>query len=236
MPSEVRRTLGRGKKKGLTHREVMHKRHLKRKKKEKKNIMTKKMAALKEYQRLSKIEYSSKKTTAMNLMELIEDVKERIPDGTYLKMMDELMALNREKEQETLSPIPRSTTVHDFGQFEDDYDDDDYILNYFREQYYYDRRGNINNIYNDNSINNTIQNDTIINDPPHNTLTTIDDPIEPLAYNAVSQLSNTISRINREGTTIREDTPIRGNWRRTGEGTWIPRETTLNESEEEHSF
>lgn len=165
MPSELGRALGRGKKKGLTHKEVMHKRHLKRKKKEKKNIMNKKMAALKEYQRLSKIEYSSKKTTAMNLMELIEDVKERIPDGTYLKMMDELMALNREKEQETLSPIPRNTTVHGDAAFQDDSDDDDYILNYFREQYFYDRQGDRGPIYNegDNIIRNL--NVDIINIP-----------------------------------------------------------------------
>jgi len=201
MPSEVGRALGRGKKKGLTHREVMHKRHLKRKKKEKKNIMTKKMAALKEYQRLSKIEYSSKKTTAMNLMDLVEDVKERIPDGTYLKMMDELMALNKEKE--TLSPIPR---VHGSGQFEDD-SDDDFILNHFREQYYYDRQGDRGNIYNEV---NTINENTIINDPPYNTLTTINDPIEPRANNIVSQLSNTISRVNREDTTIRRTWRISG--------------------------
>ena len=198
MPSELGRALGRGKKKGLTHKEVMHKRHLKRKKKEKKNIMNKKMIALKEYQRLSKIEYSSKKTTAMNLMELIEDVKERIPDGTYLKMMDELMALNKEKE--TLSPIPR---VHGSGQFEDD----DFILNHFREQYYYDRqgdRGNIyGNIYNDNSINN-IRENTIINDPPYNTLTTINDPIDPPVNNMTEQSNVIVRNIN---------TTISGTWR-----------------------
>jgi hypothetical protein len=201
MPSELGRALGRGKKKGLTHKEVMHKRHLKRKKKEKKNIMTKKMAALKEYQRLSKIEYSSKKTTAMNLMELVEDVKGRIPDGTYLKMMDELMALNKEKE--TLSPIPR---VHGSGQFEDG-SDEDYIMDYFRDRYFYDRQGDRGPIYNEM---NNINENTIIIDRPHNTLTTINDPIEPRANNIVSQLSNTISRVNREDTTIRRTWRVSG--------------------------
>lgn len=197
-PSSFHRTLAKKKRSGPTHREVMEKRHAKRKKNEKKNIKAKKMKALHEYQRLSKVEYSSKKTTAMNLMDLVEDVKERIPDGTYLKMMDELMALNKEKE--TLSPIPR---VHGSGQFEDD----DFILNHFREQYYYDRQGDRGNIYNEV---NTINENTIINDPPYNTLTTINDPIEPRANNIVSQLSNTISRVNREDTTIRRTWRISG--------------------------
>tara|TARA_B100001094_G_scaffold141202_1_gene136824 strand:- start:458 stop:1117 length:660 start_codon:yes stop_codon:yes gene_type:complete len=204
MPSEVGRALGRGKKKGLTHREVMHKRHLKRKKKEAKNNKDRKMKLLKEYQEMNKVKYSSKKDTSMAIMEIVEDVKEKIPSGAYLDIMNQLMALN--KEQETLSPIPRHTTVHGSGQFEDD-SDDDYILNYFREQYFYDRQGDRGNIYNE--VNNINEN-TIINDPPHNTLTTIDDPIEPRANNIVSQLSNTISRVNREDTTIRRTWRVSG--------------------------
>ena len=39
----------------------------------------------------------------MNLMELVEEVKGRLQDGTYLKIMDELMALNNEVEQPELS-------------------------------------------------------------------------------------------------------------------------------------
>ena len=108
--SSFHRTLAKKKRSGPTHREVMEKRHAKRRKNEKKNLKQKKMEALKEYQRLSKVEYVSKKTTAMNLMELVEDVKESIPDGTYLKMMDELMALNKETEERCLlytSPSPR---------------------------------------------------------------------------------------------------------------------------------
>ena len=88
---------------GPTHCEVMERRHKKRRKKQnhndKKNIHDAKMKALKDYQNLSKVEYKSKKTTAMNLMELVEEVKERLQDGTYLKIMDELMALNNEVEQ-----------------------------------------------------------------------------------------------------------------------------------------
>ena len=92
---------------GSTHCEVMDKRRKHRRKKhnqnDKKNIHDAKMKALKDYQNLSKVEYKSKKTTAMNLMELVEEVKGRLQDGTYLKIMDELMALNNEVEQPELS-------------------------------------------------------------------------------------------------------------------------------------
>lgn len=230
MPSEVGRALGRGKKKGLTHREVMHKRHLKRKKKEKKNNKDRKMKLLQEYQELNKVKYSSKKDTSMAIMELVENVKEKIPSGAYLDIMNQLMALNKEKE--TLSPIPR---VHGSEQFEDD-SDDDFILNYFREQFYYDRQGDRGPIYNE-------ENDIIINDPPHNTLTTINDPIEPPVNNMTEQ-SNVIVRNTLERYI---NTTIRGNWRRTGQGTWVPNSDTVIVSdiasttipdyyEEEHSF
>tara|TARA_A200000113_G_scaffold13568_1_gene12390 strand:+ start:766 stop:1422 length:657 start_codon:yes stop_codon:yes gene_type:complete len=218
MPSEVHRALGRGKKKGLTHREVMHKRHLKRKKKEAKNNKERKIKLLKEYQELNKVEYSSKKDTSMAIMELVEDVKEKIPSGVYLDIMNQLMALNKEKE--TLSPIPRNTTVHGSEQFEDD-SDDDYIMDYFRNLYYIDREGNRDNIYNE--VNNINEN-TIISDPPHNTLTTIDDTNDPSTNNMTEQ-DNMISRVNRESEIAAERrTTIRGNWRRTGQGSWVPRE------------
>lgn len=201
MPSEINRTLGRGKKKGLTHREVMHKRHLKRRKKEAKNNRDKKMKLLKEYQELNKVEYSSNKDTSMAIMELVEDVKEKIPSGVYLDIMNQLMALNKEKE--IISPIPQGNfTVHGSPAFEDDSDDDDFILNYFREQYYYDRLGNRDNIY--NRVN-TIHQYHTINDQVSGlsagSLITIDDPIEP-----------PVNNMN-----------IRGNWRRTGQGSWVPR-------------
>ena len=234
MPSEVGRALGRGKKKGLTHREVMHKRHLKRKKKEAKNNKDRKMKLLQEYQELNKVKYSSKKDTSMAIMELVEDVKEKIPSGAYLDIMNQLMALN--KEQEILSPIlHRNSTIHGSSAFEDDSEDDDFILNYFREQYYYDRQGDRGPIYNEeNNINNdiiiidpphntlTTINDIII-DPPHNTLTTINDPIEPPVNNMTEQ-DNMISRVNRASEIVRRRTTIRGNWRRTGQGSWVPRE------------
>jgi len=142
--SSVHRTLAKKKRSGPTHREVMEKRHAKRRKNEKKNLKSKKMNALNEYQRLSKIEYKSKKTTAMNLMDLIEDIKEKIPDGTYLKMMDELMALNKETESQT---PPR---IHGDAAYQDD-SDEDYIMNYFRD-YYFDRVGNRDNINREDNI------------------------------------------------------------------------------------
>ena len=215
MPSEVGRALGRGKKKGLSHKEVMHRRHLKKKKKEAKNNKNKKMKLLQEYQDLNKIEYVSKKTTSMKIMELVEDVKEKIPSGVYLDIMNELMALNKEKE--TLSPIPqRNSTIHGSSAFEDD-SDDVFILNYFREQYFYDRQGDRDNIIRVNSI-----------------------------HNYFSEPQNRTTRVNREDRTAREDrtiqrdTTIRGDWRRTGQGTWVPRseviDNVLSESEDDYSF
>ncbi len=221
MPSEVGRALGRGKKKGLSHKEVMHRRHFKRKKKEAKNNKNKKIKLLKEYQELNKVEYVSKKTTAMKIMEHIEDVKEKIPSGAYLDIMNELMALNKEKE--TLSPITqRNSTIHGSSAFEDD-SDDDYILNYFREQYFYDRQGDRDNIIRENSIHNYFT-------EPQNRTTRV----------------NRDGRINLEDRTIREDrtiqrdTTIRGNWRRTGQGSWVPSseaiDNVISDSEDDYSF
>jgi len=223
MPSEVGRALGRGKKKGLSHKEVMHNRHLKRKKKEAKNNKNKKMKLLKEYQELNKAEYLSKKDTAMKIMELVEDVKEKIPSGVYLDIMNELMALNKEKE--TLSPIPqRNSTIHGSSAFEDDDSDDDYILNYFREQYFYDRQGDRDNIIRVNSIHNYFT-------EPQNRTTRVnrDDRI------------NLEDRTIREDRTIQRDTTIRGNWMRTGQGSWVPSSEVidndlLSDSEGEYSF
>ena len=210
MPSEVGRALGRGKKKGLSHKEVMPRRHLKRKKKEKKNNRDRKMKLLQEYQELNKVKYVSKKDTSMAIMELVEDVKEKIPSGVYLDIMNQLMALN--KEQEILSPIPhRNSTIHGSSAFEDD-SDDDYILNYFREQYFYDRQGDRDNIWRINTIN--------------------DYYTEP---------QNRITRINQEDTATLRDTTIRGNWRRTGQGSWVPSSEVIDniipiDSEDDYSF
>jgi len=153
--SSFHRTLAKKKRSGPTHREIMEKRHAKRKKNEKKNLKTKKMEALKEYQCLSKIEYDSKKTTAMNIMELVEDIKEKIPDGTYLKMMDELMALNKETEShqvEAQTPAHRSRArAHD-----DLFRSGEYIMNYFM-----DRVGDQDNIARDDNANHEINHNTV---------------------------------------------------------------------------
>lgn len=152
--SSVHRTLAKKKRSGPTHREVMEKRHAKRRKNEKKNLKAKKMKALEEYQRLSKIEYSSKKTTAMNLMELIEDIKEKIPEGSYLQMMDQLMALNKETEEN--QPDPERVRARD-----DLFRSGEYIINYFM-----DRIGDQYNIVRDDNANYELNHDTtdIINE------------------------------------------------------------------------
>ena len=156
--SSFHRTLAKKKRCGPTHREVMEKRHAKRRKNEKKNLKNKKMGALKEYQRLSKVEYVSKKTTAMNLMELVEEIKESIPDGTYLKMMDELMALNKETEEHQ----SETQTPEHIRQSRDDlFRSGEYIINYFM-----DRIGDQDNIARDDNANHEINRDTtnIINE------------------------------------------------------------------------
>ena len=191
--SSVHRTLAKKKRSGPTHREVMEKRHAKRRKNEKKNLKTKKMKALEEYQRFSKIEYESKKTTAMNIMELVEEIKESIPDGTYLKMMDELMALNKETESHQPQTPPR---IHGDTAFQDD-SDEDYIMNYFRD-YYFDRTGNRDNINREDNIireDNTIRRD----------------------------IRNTINIINELNTNILNVGEDNDNWYRTVDGTWRER-------------
>ena len=151
--SSFHRTLAKKKRSGPTHREVMEKRHAKRRKNEKKNLKAKKMEALKEYQRLSKVDYVSKKTTAMNLMELVEDIKEKIPDGTYLQIMDQLMALNKETEEHQSDPPTRAR--------DDLFRTGEYIINYFM-----DRIGDQDNIARDDNANHEINHNTtnIINE------------------------------------------------------------------------
>jgi anti-sigma28 factor (negative regulator of flagellin synthesis) len=210
--SSVHRTLARKKRSGPTHREVMEKRHAKRRKNEKKNLKSKKMTALNEYQRLSKIEYESKKTTAMNLMELVEDIKEKIPDGTYLKMMDQLMALNKETE----SHQPQTSHhIHGDTSFQDD-SDDDYIMNYFRD-YYFDRTGNRDNI---NREDNIIREDTNIE--------------------AIRNTAYIIDRFNNDITdSYRRAYPENDNWYRTADGTWREinhRDRRWEIQRDEHSY
>lgn len=192
--SSVHRTLAKKKRCAPTHREVMEKRHAKRRKNEKKNLKTKKMSTLKEYQRLSKVEYVSKKTTAMNLMELVEDIKGSIPDGTYLKMMDELMALNKETESHQTEQTHHH--IHGDYAYQDD-SEEDYILNYFRD-YYFDRTGNLDNINREDNIIREETNREVI----RNTNNIID-----------------ILDINTRERTY----PYNDNWYRTADGTWRER-------------
>lgn len=188
--SSVHRTLAKKKRHGPTHREVMEKRHAKRRKNEKKNLKQKKISTLKEYQRLSKVEFVSKKTTAMNLMDLVEDIKESIPDGTYLKMMDELMALNKETESHQPQTPPH---IHG-GAADQDYSDEDYIMNNFID-YYFDRIGNRDNI---NREDNIIREDT--------------------NREVIRNTTNTNIIFDH-----REEIYYPDNWYRTADGTWRER-------------
>ncbi len=153
---------------GPTHREVMEKRHEKRRKKEKKNIKSKKTIALKEYQRLSKVEFVSKKTTAMNIMEIIEEVKEKLTDGSYLQIMDELMALNNEVEgqvENTEQPVRRGDVFQEHLNLDDNYRDR--FVNYF-----HDRIGNQDNIFRENNTNINRNEERVIRDLNENIIYT----------------------------------------------------------------
>ena len=99
MPSSSAVHCALGKKKShLSHREIMNKRHERKKKKEKKNSFLRKKEILEEYQKLNKEHYSDKKDTSMKIMDLIEEIKENKCEMTnkhYLDIMDLLMALNK---------------------------------------------------------------------------------------------------------------------------------------------
>ena len=79
----------------MTHQEFMEKRHNKRKKKDKRSIEEKKKELLMEYMKLNKEETPDHKSVSMSIMEEIEDIKEKMNDHSYLKIMDLLMALNK---------------------------------------------------------------------------------------------------------------------------------------------
>ena len=113
MPRSVGKSLGRGKrggprsdnaiifqgkKNGLSHREIMNKRHQKNKKKNKKTNEERKKELLEEYNKLSDVSFTSKKTTARKIMDITEDIKdEGMNDKNYLAIMNELMALHKEE-------------------------------------------------------------------------------------------------------------------------------------------
>jgi hypothetical protein len=98
MPSELGKCLGRGKK-GMTHREIMNKRK-QRKKRKMLKVGDKKKSLIKEYMSLNSASFSTKKTTAMNIMEIVEEIKESgMNDKRYLDIMDQLMCLTKETDQ-----------------------------------------------------------------------------------------------------------------------------------------
>ena len=128
--SSVHRTLAKKKRSGPTHKEVMQRRHDRRKKKEKRFRQGEKESIIKKYMELNKVnETTDHKSVAMAVMELVEEIKEngRMNDNIYLKIMDQLMALNSGKDKAEAERQQRL----------DDYD------------YYIDRNGNQANLYND---------------------------------------------------------------------------------------
>jgi len=117
MPSnyQVNRALGRGKRKGLTHQEVMQKRHEKRRKKataRTTSLKQKKMDLLKEYKRLCSLEEGlSNKSLAMSLMVIVEEINEEgMNDNHYLQIMDLLMILHKSDEESALYDMSENMT------------------------------------------------------------------------------------------------------------------------------
>ena len=101
-------TLFQGKKNNLSHQDIMNKRHQKKKKKTRKTNEERKKELLNEYNGINDVSFISKKTTARNIMNLVEDIKEDgLNDGNYLSIMNELMALNKEEETEKESDYIR---------------------------------------------------------------------------------------------------------------------------------
>ena len=86
------------------HSEIISKRHQKKEKKKKKSVIKLKSQKLKEYLDLEKLnESQEKKTTAMNLMNLIEEIKdEGMNDKRYMDIMDQLMILHKQDEKKSL--------------------------------------------------------------------------------------------------------------------------------------
>jgi len=126
--SSVHRTRAKKKRYNPTHKEVMRRRYEKRKKKEKRSRQGEKESIIKKYMELNKVdETTDHKSVAMAVMELVEEIKENgeMNDNIYLKIMDQLMALNSGKEK---AEVERQQRL-------DDYD------------YYMDRNGTQDNLY-----------------------------------------------------------------------------------------
>lgn len=151
--SQVNRALRRGKRKGLTHQEVMQKRHEKRRNKEKRGLKQKKMDLLKEYKRLCSLEEGlSNKSLAMSLMGIVEEINEEgMNDNRYLQIMDMLMTLHKLDEEEESAlydmSVNQTRSLHRTMRG---------ILRYQNTSFYFDRIGdetqNIINELNQNII------------------------------------------------------------------------------------
>ena len=100
------------------HSEIISKRHQKKEKKKKKSIQKLKSQKVKEYLELEKLnESQEKKTTAMILMNLIEEIKdEGMNDKKYMDIMDNLMILHKQDEKkihvlDTFNEFTRRTPI-----------------------------------------------------------------------------------------------------------------------------
>ena len=101
----------RARNKNKSHQEIIKKRNEKKNNKIKPGIFLKinkqtKEYHLKEYLRLSSLEHLSEKDGAMQIMEIIEDIKDMgINDKRYKDVMDLLMNIHNEKETNLLTQI-----------------------------------------------------------------------------------------------------------------------------------
>lgn len=161
MPSApaVRRTFGKKKNSGLTHKEVMQRRHDRRKKKDKRSIQEKKKDLVREYMALSESEaITDHKSVARSIMEIVEEIKDsgRMNDNAYLQIMDQLMALNsgRETQREEVNRrnvITRGSNVNiinNINNIIDIDDNNDYIIDRVGDYRNIDYRNIVRDIYN----------------------------------------------------------------------------------------
>ena len=139
--------------KGLSHQEVMQRRHDRRKKKDKRSVQQKKKDLLGEYMSLNDTEENTdNKTAARKIMDIVEEINDngRMTDHSYLQIMDQLMALNEGTENsQPVNAYTRRTPEGDIEINTHDYYVDNYII---------DRVGTYREIYNRFIINADIEN------------------------------------------------------------------------------
>jgi hypothetical protein len=146
--SAVRRTFGKKKNSGLTHKEVMQRRHDRRKKKDKRSIQEKKQELLREYMALSGSEATTDhKSVARSIMETVEEIKDsgRMNDNAYLQIMDQLMALNSGRETQREEEVNRRNIITRDRYFYDNLFNNLFNIN---TDYIIDRVGDYRNIHN----------------------------------------------------------------------------------------